>query len=88
MIADLLAGRFDYIPYSILSGTHVRFFTRRTIEDLFGACGYRIEEIEAVRFPASPEGGRKRERLAALAGASEDLDAAEFLVVGRLPAAS
>lgn len=88
VIADLLAGRFDYIPYSILSGTHVRFFTRRTVEDLFEACGYRIEEVEPVRFTPSPEGEKKRARLAALPGASDDLDVAEFLIVGRPAAGS
>ena len=55
VIADLLEGRFDYVPYSILSGTHVRFFTRRTFEDLFDACGYSVRAIEAVRCPPSPE---------------------------------
>jgi hypothetical protein len=83
VLSDLLEGRFDYIPYSILSGTHLRFFTRQTLKDLFEACGYRIETIEATRFAASPDGRRKLERLAALPGASEDLDVVEFLVVAR-----
>jgi 2-polyprenyl-3-methyl-5-hydroxy-6-metoxy-1,4-benzoquinol methylase len=83
VIADLLEGRFDYVPYSILSGTHVRFFTRRTLRDLFEASGYRIETIETVTFPASPEGAVKLQLLASIPGASEDLSAAEFLAVAR-----
>ncbi|HLN59536.1 MAG TPA: class I SAM-dependent methyltransferase [Thermoanaerobaculia bacterium] len=83
IIADLLEGRFDYVPYSILSGTHVRFFTRRTLRDLFEASGYRIETIETVTFPASPEGAVKLQLLASIPGASEDLSAAEFLAVAR-----
>lgn len=83
VLADLLAGRFDYVPYSILSGTHLRFFTRRTVTDLFEACGYRIESIEAVTFQPSPGGRRALERLRAFPGASPDLEAAEFLVVAR-----
>jgi 2-polyprenyl-3-methyl-5-hydroxy-6-metoxy-1,4-benzoquinol methylase len=83
VVADLLEGRFDYVPYSILSGTHLRFFTRRTVTDLFEACRYSVENVEAVTFPASPEGARKLAFLSSLHGASPDLTAAEFLVVAR-----
>ena len=81
VVDDLLRGRFDYVPYSILSGTHVRFFTRRTVEDLFEACGYRIRSIETVVLPVSPDGAARRDRLRAFPGSSEDLDVAEFVVV-------
>jgi 2-polyprenyl-3-methyl-5-hydroxy-6-metoxy-1,4-benzoquinol methylase len=84
VVADLLEGRFDYVPYSILSGTHVRFFTRRTVEELFEACGYRVESTDTVTFDLSPEGSRKLELLKALPGASPDLTAAEFVVVARV----
>ncbi len=83
VIGDLLEGRFDYVPYTILSGTHVRFFTRRTLEDLFEACGYRVESIDTVTLPPSPAGARKLELLASIPGASEDLSAAEFIAVAR-----
>lgn len=83
IVADLLEGRFDYVPYSILSGTHVRFFTRRTVHDLFEASGYRVESVETVTFPPSPEGARKIELLSSLPGASPDLAAAEFVIVAR-----
>jgi 2-polyprenyl-3-methyl-5-hydroxy-6-metoxy-1,4-benzoquinol methylase len=80
VLGDLLEGRFDYVPYSILSGTHVRFFTRRTLHDLFEASGYRVDSIETVTFPPSPRGAEKLELLASIPGASEDLSTAEFLV--------
>lgn len=83
VIGDLLEGRFDYVPYSILSGTHVRFFTRRTLHDLFEASGYRVESIETVTFPCSPEGSRRLALLSSLPNASADLSAAEFLAVAR-----
>jgi len=83
IVADLLAGRFDYVPYSLLSGTHVRHFTRSTLLDLFEACGYAVESIETVTFPPSPEGAAKLARLAAFPGASPDLLTAEFLAVAR-----
>jgi len=81
IVDDLLRGRFDYVPYSILSGTHVRFFTRRTLEDLFEACGYRVRSIDTVFLPASPEGTARRDRLRAVPGSSPDLDVAEFVAV-------
>ena len=83
IVADLLAGRFDYVPYSILSGTHVRHFTRRTIGDLFEATGFRVESIDTVTLPVSPEDAPRLGRLAQWPGASPDLAAAEFIVVAR-----
>jgi 2-polyprenyl-3-methyl-5-hydroxy-6-metoxy-1,4-benzoquinol methylase len=35
----LLAGRFDYQPLGLLDTTHVRFFTRASVEDLFREAG-------------------------------------------------
>lgn len=81
VIGDLIEGRFDYVPYSILSGTHVRFFTRRTLTDLFEACGFAVLEVGAVRFAPSPRGAEKLARLASVPGASGDLDVVEFLAV-------
>ncbi len=83
VVADLLEGRFEYVPYSILSGTHVRHFTRATVRDLFEASGYRVESIDTVRLPPSPAGSARLARLAALPGASEDLAVSEFVVVAR-----
>ena len=83
VVSDLVAGRFDYVPYSLLSGTHVRFFTRRTLHELFEGCGLRVERTETVVLPASPDGAARLARLSALPGASPDLNVAEFLVVAR-----
>jgi 2-polyprenyl-3-methyl-5-hydroxy-6-metoxy-1,4-benzoquinol methylase len=81
VVDDLLRGRFDYVPYSILSGTHVRFFTRSTLTDLFEASGYRVGAIDAVVLPPSPLGAARLARLRAFPGASPDLDTSEFLAV-------
>lgn len=40
---DLLLGRFDYQPYGILDRTHLRFFTAKTIRELFLDSGYGID---------------------------------------------
>ncbi len=81
VVDDLIRGRFDYVPYSLLSGTHVRFFTRRTLTDLFEASGYRVRTIDTVVQPASPRGAPRLERLRAFPGSSADLDVVEFLAV-------
>ena len=81
VIADLLQGRFDYVPYSILSGTHLRFFTRATVTDLFEASGFRIESVATVDFPVPDPMRTAFSRLQAFPGSSPDLAAAEFLVV-------
>jgi 2-polyprenyl-3-methyl-5-hydroxy-6-metoxy-1,4-benzoquinol methylase len=81
IVSDLLAGRFEYIPYSLLSGTHLRHFTRATIVDLFEACGYSIASIDTVRLPPSPGGAAKLVFLSNWPDASPDLDVAEFIVV-------
>ena len=83
VVADLLRGRFDYVPYSVLSGTHVRLFTRRTLEDLFAASGYEVESVDAVTLPPHPEDTPRYELLRAFPGASEDLAAVEFIAVAR-----
>src|SRR5262249_1779529 len=79
IVDDLIRGRFDYVPYSLLSGTHLRLFTRRTLADLFAASGFAVDAIDTVVLPSSPEGDRRRALLAAFPGASSDLDAAEFI---------
>ncbi|HEY3173374.1 MAG TPA: methyltransferase domain-containing protein [Thermoanaerobaculia bacterium] len=83
IVAELLAGRFDYIPYSLLSGTHVRHFTRSTILDLFEATGYRVESVDTVSLPPSPGGTAGLARLSEYPGACTDLGVLEFVVVAR-----
>ncbi|MBR8834993.1 MAG: class I SAM-dependent methyltransferase [Stigonema ocellatum SAG 48.90 = DSM 106950] len=47
----LLQGRFEYMEVGILDNTHLRFFTRRTVEELFARCGYFVEVIERIKLP-------------------------------------
>ena len=42
----LLRGDFDYQPLGILDDTHIRFFTYKTLRELFTKAGFEIEEIE------------------------------------------
>lgn len=83
VVADLLEGRFDYIPYSILSGTHVRFFTRQSLADLFESSGYAPIEISGVESRPAPRVLAWRERLAKLSGGAGDLAVTELVIVAR-----
>jgi O-antigen biosynthesis protein len=47
----LLEGSFQYMELGILDNTHLRFFTRETVEDLFERSGYFISEMECTKLP-------------------------------------
>ncbi len=47
----LLQGKFEYTETGILDNTHLRFFTKDTVEKLFEENGYLIEEIKRTRLP-------------------------------------
>jgi 2-polyprenyl-3-methyl-5-hydroxy-6-metoxy-1,4-benzoquinol methylase len=49
MRLSLMAGRFDYADRGILDRTHLRFFTRKTLDALLAAAG-----LAAVRRTATP----------------------------------
>jgi glycosyltransferase involved in cell wall biosynthesis/2-polyprenyl-3-methyl-5-hydroxy-6-metoxy-1,4-benzoquinol methylase len=44
----LLSGEFPYTEVGLLDSTHLRFFTRRTIEELFANAGFDIQKWENV----------------------------------------
>jgi len=47
----LLTGHFDYRQYGILDDTHLRFFTRRSLEILLIRSGFRLDRIERTILP-------------------------------------
>lgn len=47
----LLQGRFEYMNLGILDDTHLRFFTRKTVEELFITSGYFIKVVERTKLP-------------------------------------
>ncbi len=51
----LLSGRFDYQELGILDDAHLRFFTAKTIDELFLTAGYRIDVIQRVTLPIFAE---------------------------------
>jgi SAM-dependent methyltransferase len=64
IVADLVAGRWDYLPIGLLCYTHLRFFTRRTLVDWLRRCGFEKFEIVAQTTELS-------EPFASLAGAMD-----------------
>jgi 2-polyprenyl-3-methyl-5-hydroxy-6-metoxy-1,4-benzoquinol methylase len=48
VLVKILRDRFVYENQGILDRTHLRFFTRRTIADLFGSTGYEIIHLGAT----------------------------------------
>lgn len=46
---SLLQGDFNYREDGILDNTHLRFFTRRTVEEMFENSGYFIDTIDRTR---------------------------------------
>jgi len=47
----LMQGRFDYEKQGILDNTHLRFFTRKSVEDLFENSGYLIDTWDRTTVP-------------------------------------
>jgi 2-polyprenyl-3-methyl-5-hydroxy-6-metoxy-1,4-benzoquinol methylase len=83
IIYEMLKGRWDYVPFSILSGTHIRFFTRHSLKELFEDAGYRIREIYFQGFEVPAEGaefiGVLKKNLPEIN--EEELKASEVVVV-------
>nr|WP_307990857.1 methyltransferase domain-containing protein [uncultured Niameybacter sp.] len=46
----LLEGKFEYTDIGLLDKTHVRFFTKESIEQMFKLCDYTIIEYETTRL--------------------------------------
>ncbi len=55
VIADLLEGRFDYVYMGLTCAGHLRFFTRRSIEEMLSIAGWEIESIDAQELTVTRE---------------------------------
>jgi 2-polyprenyl-3-methyl-5-hydroxy-6-metoxy-1,4-benzoquinol methylase len=85
VVSDLIRGRFDYVYMGLTCVGHLRFFTRRTIEEMLSIAGWSVVEISPQETVVTR--GRE-ELLAALAAAriphsKEDLLPAGYYVVAR-----
>ena len=43
VVLDLLRARWDYVESGVMDRTHVRFFTRGSMLDMFEQAGYRVD---------------------------------------------
>lgn len=68
VVNDLLHGRFSYADAGILDRTHLRFFTRTGVEELFAACGLTILELRPKPIWLDANAGKIVERLVTVAG--------------------
>lgn len=64
---NLIRGDFTYTESGIMDKTHLRFFTHRTMNEMFESCGYRIVASEGVNniihdIPALGLGHRRKLR--------------------------
>ncbi|MGH9422006.1 MAG: class I SAM-dependent methyltransferase, partial [Thermoanaerobaculia bacterium] len=85
VVSDLIRGRFDYVYMGLTCVGHLRFFTKRTLEEMLSIAGWTVVEITPQETVVTR--GRD-ELLAALAAArmphsKEDLIPAGYYVVAR-----
>jgi 2-polyprenyl-3-methyl-5-hydroxy-6-metoxy-1,4-benzoquinol methylase len=55
VVSSLLEGNWTYEPAGLLDETHLNFFTRRDMIDLFDRAGFHVTEQQAVRGPGYDE---------------------------------
>lgn len=55
VLQEAVQGYWTYQEQGILDRTHLRFFTRREIENLFGRLGFEVDELHAVVDPQRAE---------------------------------
>ena len=78
VVQRLLRGRWDYADEGILDRTHLRFFTRATMVQMFAETGWQVESVTGIN-PRMDDRGRF-DRLAPLVG---DLRFQQFAIVAR-----
>src|SRR5207248_8044297 len=77
VLANLFRGHWEYTEYGIMDRTHLRFFTKRSISDLFTSTGFKIHMITALAGTTT----RGKIALTATAGLLAPFLARQYLVV-------
>lgn len=86
IVNDLLNGRFDYTYIGLACAGHLRFFTRRTIEELMSISGWEIVRIEPQYAPSTAgEELVRRLEASGVEFSKDDLLPSGYYVVGRNP---
>jgi 2-polyprenyl-3-methyl-5-hydroxy-6-metoxy-1,4-benzoquinol methylase len=84
----LIQGRFDYAESGILDDTHLRFFTYKTVIELFERSGYFVDKVERTKAeifapsPLLPSVNREsfESSLISEVESSEEADTLQFIV--------
>jgi 2-polyprenyl-3-methyl-5-hydroxy-6-metoxy-1,4-benzoquinol methylase len=83
VLIDLLRrDRWDYVDWGVLDRTHVRFFTRSTIQEMFTEAGFVVERTEGINSAFNLAKWKRFRRLSGRLGGTEWM---QFVVVARLP---
>ena len=83
VVADLLEGRWDYAPIGIHCITHLRFFTQKTISDLFARADLVIDRWERTLVPGKSAWLAQWGGSSGLAVDADSLDTYAYTVVAR-----
>lgn len=54
VLAELLQGKWDYSSDGILDRTHLRFFTRKSVQEVFWSAGFRIVSLSTTHRGEMP----------------------------------
>jgi len=46
ILLNLFVGRWDYAEYGIMDKTHLRFFTEKTVRDMFDSTGFEVRNLK------------------------------------------
>jgi hypothetical protein len=85
IVSDLLRGRFDYTYIGITCAGHLRFFTRRTIDEMLRIAGWSVVSITPQPPIVSSELATLEQKLqsAGIDYSREDLLAPGWYVVAK-----
>lgn len=85
IVADLLEGRWDLVPFGLLCWGHLRFFTRSGVDRLFTGHSLTLELLQGLTEELPPVGEAfLQQAMAMVPGADRaSLQTSEFLVVAR-----
>ena len=79
----VLRGRWEYADYGTLDRTHLRFFTRRSMIDLFDRAGFKVEQIAGINSMGTITEHRLKPAIQATERLVGDARFLQFAVVGR-----
>ncbi|HEX8252167.1 MAG TPA: class I SAM-dependent methyltransferase [Thermoanaerobaculia bacterium] len=87
IISDLLHGRFDYVYMGLLCVGHLRFYTRRSVEEMLTIAGWEVVSIEPQSLGATQEQANLLEGLRAAGVPFDESEVAPsgFYVTARNP---